>query len=1228
VNTWVRRVAYCAAISILAIRVLAQSNGSILGTVKDPNGAVVPSADITITSEAQGLKQMAATNDLGRFVFAQLPPGVYTLAVEAAGFKKKESSNIVLSVASTVNVGDVVLELGSIREVVTVEADAGTIQIQSESGERSNIVTNRQLRDIGLNGRNVVDLMRTIPGVISGGVTANAASTVTNIAGGFNINGTRAAQHEYTIDGVTNLNLGNNTGALVSVNPDALQEVKVLTSNYQAEYGRAGGGFIALTTRGGTNEVHGGARYFRRHDSLNANPYFNNLRGGSAAGFPRPLYRYNFYGWDFGGPVYIPRVVNGRNKLFFFISQEYYRQLVPQAASMNIRVPTEAERSGDFSRSVDGAGRAVTVRDPATGMPFPGNVVPANRIYMPGKSVLNFLPVPNTAAGGNVYNYTSQVPSSYPRSETILRGDWHINDSTRLSARWVYNLDAQRFAYGTTTASWNWPLTITERRNGPGSVPTISMTKNFGPTWVGEFMFGVGRGGVTIAPQDDRATRTATGVDTPLLYPDANTANLIPSLLFGGIGSIPVVNNVPAVANTAVFGTFDQRFLIWQTTDTLTKVSGKHVFKIGFYFQSASNASNSQNRVQSDIDFSANASNPLDTGYPFSNALLGVYNTYTQASTKINQNNLYHDLSWFAQDTWKITPRLSLDLGVRFSWYQPLYNSIGDGSFFDPALFDASNAQRIYRPVCVGAVTCASGAATYRAIDPATTGTPTMDNTFPSYFAGKLIPNTGKENNGLGLASQGYPKGGIDAPLVLTQPRLGFAWDVTGSHKTVVRGGFGITYDRYQSDITGNAPSNPPFVLNPTLQFGYLQDIRPGATTALSPSAIRAVERKSDFPTIYSYSVGVQRNVGAGTVLDASYVGSMSRKLARRTNLNTPAYGLAFAAAAQDPTKFANGVIPAVEPGLPAIYSAAGLAFSGANILPTDFLRPYQGYSDITTTVFDADADYHSLQISATRRFSKGLTFGVAYTLSKVETTVSDDQTYTRLAGADQDYALAAFDRTHYFVSTAVWDLPRFSGMIGGGKLGRAILDNWTLSGLTTIASGNTAELTLTIAGVDAGTRLLGTPTAGNLSGQQPRFLLNGNPETDGRINPEAFQVPGIGNAGPYPRQYLRNPGIRNQDLSIFKNVPLGGDGKRYLQLRMEAFNILNHVQFSNQNRTANVTNGAGQTGGAILNNFTDLRVTNNLRPSGSTAVLGTYFGEYNAARDMRIIQLAVKFYF
>ena len=266
--------AVAAVLSILSGRASAQ-NSSITGRIIDTKGGVVQSASVTVGEASQGVHQTAKTNDVGIFVFADLPAGTYTVTAESQGFKKMEKHDVVLPVSSNINIGDNLLEIGSVAETVNVEADQGQLEVESSSGERSDIVTNRQVRDLALNGRNVVDLFKTIPGVISSGVVANAASTVTNIVGNFNINGTRALQHEYTIDGVTNLNLGNNTGALVSINPDAVEEVKVLTSNYQAEYGRAGGGYIALTTRGGTNEFHGGARYFRRHDSMNADSWFN-----------------------------------------------------------------------------------------------------------------------------------------------------------------------------------------------------------------------------------------------------------------------------------------------------------------------------------------------------------------------------------------------------------------------------------------------------------------------------------------------------------------------------------------------------------------------------------------------------------------------------------------------------------------------------------------------------------------------------------------------------------------------------------------------------------------------------------------------------------------------------------------------------------------------------------------------------------------------------------------
>ena len=322
--------------------------------------------------------------------------------------------------------------------------------------------------------------------------------------------------------------------------------------------------------------------------------------------------------------------------------------------------------------------------------------------------------------------------------------------------------------------------------------------------------------------------------------------------------------------------------------------------------------------------------------------------------------------------------------------------------------------------------------------------------------------------------------------------------------------------------------------------------------------------------------------------------------------------------------------MPAVEPGLPAAHAAAGLSFSGANALAIDFLRPYQGYSDIIYYMFDGETSFNSLQASLQRRFSRSLTFGVSYTLSRAITTVSDDGTFTNnLDPQAYDRGPAAFDRTHYLVANYVWNLPPGGHLLGGGLFARGLLDNWTISGVSWFASGNPAELALVISGQDAGNRLLGTYTAGNGAGLQPRFYVNGDAQSaPNAINTAAFAAPAIGDKGPYPRSYLRNPGFQNHDLSVFKNFPLGGSSQRYLQLRFEAFNFLNMAEFSGVNRTTNLTNAAGQTGAAIFNNYTGLAVTNNTRPTGSTSVLGTFFGEYNATRDPRIIQIGVKVYF
>jgi hypothetical protein len=1143
-NSIVRNGMTALAVAVfLATMVFAQSSGSITGTVKDSSGAAVPGATVTIANPAQAVSRTTTTNAEGVFVAPQLPPGTYSITVELRGFKKAEKSQVILTTGSKINVGELILVVGDVTETVTVQADIGQLQIQTESAERSDLVTNKQIRDIALSSRNIVDLIKTIPGVMAATTTvAGAASTVNNLVNNININGTRVDQHEYTVDGVTNLNIGNNTGALVTLNPDAVEEMKVLTSNYQAEYGKAGGGFIALTTRSGTSQYHGGARYFRRHDSLNANNFFTNANGQ-----PRPLYRYNYYGYDLGGPVPLVGSKDNR-KLFFFFSEEFYDQLVPQASPINIRVPTDAERKGDFFQTRDGNGNPITIKDPLTGQPFTGNVIQSSRFFPGIDKLFNIFPLPNID-GGYQYNYTSQKSSEYPRREDILRLDWQIASGTRLSFRYIHNRDEQRFSYGTTSASWNFPLAVTNRKNGPGNTFSTTLTHSFSPKLMNEFVLGLGHGGVNIVMEGAAGTRNGTGINTPLLYPNANDGDAIPSISFSGIAN-------QTFPNTSFNGSpFHQSFKIANIMDNLTKVSGSHTFKVGFYWQRATNERTSFGPVQTNLAFVNNSANPLNTGHPFANALLGIYDTYDQASVKLHNNFFSQNIEGYAQDTWKIHRHLTLDYGLRLSYYEPIYDQEGQLGLFNPKLFDPTKAPRIYRAACVG-TNCT------RAIDPAITAPPTLNNTLPSVYVGRLVPNSGDPINGMARAASGAPRGGIESASVLWGPRLGFAWDMTGNRKTVVRGGFGITYDRIRTDVIADAITNPPTVQTPRLYYGTLADLASaaGSGTLAIPSVI-GMDPDGRLPTVYSYSIGAQHDIGAGITVDAAYVGTQSRHNTRQRNLNSLPYGVLFQAWAQEPTRFSGGVVPSVEPNLQQAYKDAGLSFSGQFARTIDFLRSYSGYGDISYRTWDANASYNSLQASVLRRFSRGFTFGISYMLSKVQSTSDAYSTYTHITNAKAyDYTRAGFDRTHYVVANYIWNIPKGSKLLGGNPVAKVFFDEWTISGISMISSGNPAELPLSVSGVDTGQRILGTYTGGNSSAQQPRFLVSGDPH-DGpsglQVNPAAFTVPGIGAIGPYPRNYLRNPGINNHDLSIFKKFLFGGEGSRYLQLRLEMFNFL-----------------------------------------------------------------------
>ncbi len=762
----------------------------------------------------------------------------------------------------------------------------------------------------------------------------------------------------------------------------------------------------------------------------------------------------------------------------------------------------------------------------------------------------------------------------------------------------------------------------------------LTLTHTFSPTLTNEFIFGPSSNFIDLRPSGDAALAKTYNLTIPKLFPNIGFG-YVPNFRFGGISNqtFPTIdfNGLPFINQNHTFNFIDN----------VSKILGLHTLKAGFYAQRSRKDQTVFARSDGDINFNNDTNNPLNTGHPYANALLGIYNNYTQANNFPKGLYRYWNVEGYVQDNWKVTRRLTLDYGLRVSWYEPQYDRLLQTGVFNPSQYDRSKAVRLYFPVCInGASTCASGA-NRRAVDPALLVpgfVPTAANTLPTNFIGAIVLGSGDIANGIGQASKGYPRGGFDDRGPQWGPRVGFGYDLFGNGKTVIRGGFGISYDRVQGNVAFDQIANPPTVLQPQLLFGRLSDLTPGQTGLIGPSSVVGYARDVKLPTIYSMSLSVQRNIGFDTVVDISYVGTLSRHLFQQRNLNAIPFGYLFTKAAQDPTQFPGGVVPDSDPSIAQPYKDAGLKFDGSKALPDNLVKPFPGLATISFRENTSSSNFNSLQVSVNRRFSKGFTYSIAYTFSKALGTNAGDFDFVNPYNVRlYDYRLLNFDRTHAFVSTYVYDLPKLGRLLGDNWLSRGLLNGWQISGITSLISGSPFEPGPGVSGSNANQRITGSWT------EPPRFRLKGDPTAGPSgllINPSAFIIPELGSVGLGERTYIRNPGINNTDLSVFKNFSLGNpDRNRYIQLRLEAFNVFNHTQFSGINSGINIvvpngTDASGNqqflTGNAIFARYNEAIISNNIRgqrASDSTRPLGTFFGEYNAARDPRIIQLGVKLY-
>src|SRR5438128_244010 len=1170
-----------------------QSFGSISGVVQDGQGAVILNAKVELTNTAQGaVVRELTTSTEGTFVITPLPPAIYSLAVDAPGFKKYVKNEIKLFAQDRIGLPPIVLEIGSTGEAVTVEASVA--QLQTISAERSGVLTGSKTVDHASNTRNFSDRLKSVAGF-------NVDTQ--------NANGLRTDENAIAVDGTSVMDVGNNSAGGWRLNSDIIAEFKVLTNSQQAEFGRATSANITLVTKSGAKDFHGVGYEFYRNEWLNAHTVTNNYLG-----LPRARNRNSTVGFNLGGPVYIPGKFNSsKEKVFFFTNWEFQRPRVFDNL-VRLTVPTLEERKGDFSKSTSN-GRPVIVRDPQTNAPFPGNQIPQSRWNQYGLQLMNVFPAPNVSGVDPGYNYQYQFSGSDRRNDEMVRIDYNISDRFKFFFRWLHNRRDLLQSGGLNTnktVGIGAFHALSSAKSGAGNL-TFIIT----PTLTNDFNYGNTRNWLPNEPDSASGyLRSNANVTLPLLYPDADKlANLIPNMSFGS-----EVPNTPTIFISGM--PYDNENPTQNITDNIAKVFSSHTLKAGIFIETSTKRQTATIVNNGRLNFSTDSANPGDTGWDFSNMLLGNYQAFDQSNTYRKGLYAYQSYEWYVQDNWKVRPNLTLDYGMRFSLLKPWYEKEDQISSFVPAAFDPKQQVTLYRPTLVNGVRLALN--------------PLTGQTAPAALIGAIVPGSGNFSNGMvtpaNSSSFDLTRGLIRNRGVHYGPRFGVAWTPAGpTGNTVVRMGGGVFYERIQGNMIFNQINFPPGLLTPKIYYGNLNDIATSSGT-LFPLAAAGLSTEGKLPTVYNFNFTVQRQLPASMLLDVGYVGTQTRHGLARQPFNEPSFGAAWLPQNQDPTR-----------------SVTATTVLGDNALPVDLYRPYPGYVGVGVAVaqsglgaggflstYGSSANYNALQVGLNRRVARSLMFGLTYTWSKAMGTDTDYQFVGNpLNHRKADYGLLTFDRTQDFVFNYSYNLPAVSKKVAAldNPAARLFLDHWQVTGITSFMSGAPMAVGsiagnqpsaiggYAVQGISGAT--LNRRITGN-EGWSPRPGLSCNPNQPrgdrtlyAFINTSCFHPAAVGSTGmDSVIRPIRGPGIENWDMSIFKNFPFG-EGERSLQLRAEFYNVWNHTQWSFLNVTptfdaaGNITNLAGTPGGGRFG-----------------------FGALNTVRTAagaggpRQIQLAVKFYF